>query len=81
VRRIFGPKSDEMMGGWRKLHSGEFHKLYSSPDIIRDDRMTGAMHVARTKDMRETHTEFLTEYLKGKMIGVDGKIILKRVLK
>jgi hypothetical protein len=35
LRRIFGPKRDEIMGEWRKLHSGELHYLYSSPDIIR----------------------------------------------
>jgi hypothetical protein len=35
LRRIFGPKRDEITGEWRKLHSGEFHNLYSSPDIIR----------------------------------------------
>jgi hypothetical protein len=34
LRRIFGPKGDEVMGEWRKLHSGELHNLYSSPDII-----------------------------------------------
>jgi hypothetical protein len=35
LRRIFGPKSDEVTGEWGKLHSGELHNLYSSPDIIR----------------------------------------------
>jgi hypothetical protein len=35
LRRIFGPKRDEVMGEWRKLHSGELHNLYSMPDIIR----------------------------------------------
>jgi hypothetical protein len=35
VLRIFGPKRDEVMGEWRKLPSGEFHNLYSSPNIIR----------------------------------------------
>jgi hypothetical protein len=35
LRRIFGPKRDEVTGKWRKLHNGEFHNLYSSPDIIR----------------------------------------------
>jgi hypothetical protein len=35
LRRIFGPKRDEVIGQWRKLHSGELHILYSSPDIIR----------------------------------------------
>jgi hypothetical protein len=35
LMRIFGAKRDEVMGEWRKLHSGELHNLYSSPDIIR----------------------------------------------
>jgi hypothetical protein len=35
LRRIFGPKGDEVTGEWRKLHNEEFHNLYSSPDIIR----------------------------------------------
>jgi hypothetical protein len=34
-RRIFGPKRDEMTGGWRKLHNEELHGLYSSPSIVR----------------------------------------------
>jgi hypothetical protein len=35
LRRIFGPKRDEVTREWRKLHNEELHKLYSSPDIIR----------------------------------------------
>jgi hypothetical protein len=35
LRRIFGPKRDEVIGGWRKLHNEELHNLYSSPSIIR----------------------------------------------
>jgi hypothetical protein len=35
LRRIFGPKRDEVTGGWRKLHKEELHNLYSSPSIIR----------------------------------------------
>jgi hypothetical protein len=35
LRRIFGPKRDEVTGEWRKLLSEELHNLYSSPDIIR----------------------------------------------
>jgi hypothetical protein len=35
LRRIFGPKRDEALGGWRKLYSEELHNLYSSPIIIR----------------------------------------------
>jgi hypothetical protein len=35
LRRIFGPKRDEVIGGCRELHIEELHKLYSSPNIIR----------------------------------------------
>jgi hypothetical protein len=35
LRRIFGLKRDEVMGGWRKLHNEELHNSYSSPNIIR----------------------------------------------
>jgi hypothetical protein len=35
LRKIFGPKRDEVTGEWRKLRSVELHNLYSSPDIIR----------------------------------------------
>jgi hypothetical protein len=35
LRRIFGPKRDEVTGEWRKLHNEELHDFYSSPSIIR----------------------------------------------
>jgi hypothetical protein len=35
LRRIFGLKRDEIIGGWRKLHNEELHNLYPSPNIIR----------------------------------------------
>jgi hypothetical protein len=35
LRRIFGPKRDEVTGEWTKLQSEELHNLYSSPDIVR----------------------------------------------
>jgi hypothetical protein len=35
LRRIFGPKRDEVTRGWRKLHNEELHNFYSSPNIIR----------------------------------------------
>jgi hypothetical protein len=50
LRRIFGPRRDEVMGDWRKLHNEELHNLYSSPNIIRkikSRRMRWAGHVAR----------------------------------
>jgi hypothetical protein len=50
LRRIFGPKRDEVTGGWRKLHNEELYNLYFSPHIIRmikSRRMRWAGHVAR----------------------------------
>jgi hypothetical protein len=50
LRRILGPKRDEVTGGWRKLHNKELHGLYSSSNIIRvitARRMRWAGHVAR----------------------------------
>jgi hypothetical protein len=35
LRRIFGPKREEVVGGWRRLHNEELHNLYASPNIIR----------------------------------------------
>jgi hypothetical protein len=35
LSRIFGPRCDEVTGGWRKLHTEELHYVYSSPVIIR----------------------------------------------
>jgi hypothetical protein len=35
LRRIFGPKGDEVTGGWGKLHNENFHNLYSSSSIIK----------------------------------------------
>jgi hypothetical protein len=35
LRRIFGPKTDEVTGGWRKLHNEELRDLYSSPSMMR----------------------------------------------
>jgi hypothetical protein len=55
LRRIFGPKGDEVMGECRKLHNGELHNLYSSPDIIRHSksrRMGWAGHAARMGEGR-----------------------------
>jgi hypothetical protein len=55
LRRIFGPKRDEVTGGWRKLHNQELHGLYSSPStirVIKARRMRWAGHVARMGEVR-----------------------------
>jgi hypothetical protein len=55
LRRIFGPKRDEMTGGWRKLHNEELHGSYSSPSIVRvikARRMRWAGNVARMGEVR-----------------------------
>jgi hypothetical protein len=57
VLRIFGPKRDDVTGGWRKLHNEELHNLYSSPRIIRmikSRRMRWAEHVVRMGEKRNT---------------------------
>jgi hypothetical protein len=35
LRRVFGPKRDEVTGEWRRLHNEEFNDLYCSPNIVR----------------------------------------------
>jgi hypothetical protein len=58
LRRIYGSKRDEVMGGWRKLHNEELHNLYSSPDIIRkirSTRITWAGNVARMEEMTNAY--------------------------
>jgi hypothetical protein len=49
LRRIFGLKRDEVMGGWRKTHNEELHNLYFSPNIItmiKSQEMKRAGHLA-----------------------------------
>jgi hypothetical protein len=50
LRRIFGPKRNEVTGEWREIHNEEFNDLYSSHNIVRgikSRRMRWAGHVAR----------------------------------
>jgi hypothetical protein len=58
LRRIVGPKRDEVTGERRKLHKKELHDLYSSPSIIRiikSLRMRLAGHVARMGEKRNAY--------------------------
>jgi hypothetical protein len=58
LRRIFGPKRDEVTGEWRKLHVEELRDLYSSPSIIRiikSRRIRWAGHVVRMGEKRKAY--------------------------
>jgi hypothetical protein len=71
LRRIFGPKRDEVTGGWRKLAlREELHNLYSSPSIIRmiikSRTMGWAAHVARMGEQRNAYRRILVGRPEGK---------------
>jgi hypothetical protein len=58
LRRIFGPKRDEVTGEWRKLRNKELHDLYSTSSIIRiikSQRMRWAGHVARMGEKKNAY--------------------------
>jgi hypothetical protein len=68
LRRIFGPKRDEVTGGRRKLHNQELHDLYSSPSIIRTIKsrtVRWTWNVARTGEKMNA-CALLVEKSKGK---------------
>jgi hypothetical protein len=58
LRRVFGPKRDEVTGKWRKLHNEDLNDLYSLPNIVRvvkSRRMRRANYVARIGEGRGVH--------------------------
>jgi hypothetical protein len=58
LRRIFGPRRDEVTGEWRKLHNEELNDLYSLPNVVRvvkSRRMRWAGHVSRIGEERWVH--------------------------
>jgi hypothetical protein len=55
LRRIFGSKSDEVTGEWRRLHNKELYAVYSSPNIIqviKSRRLRWTGHVERVRENR-----------------------------
>jgi hypothetical protein len=65
LRKIFGPKRDEVTGEWRKLHNEQLNDLYSSPNIvqlIKSRRMRWAGHVARMGERRGKYTVLLGKH-------------------
>jgi len=62
LRRIFGPKRDEVTGEWRRLHNEELNDLYSSPNtvrVIKSRRMRWVEHVARMGEERGVYRVFV----------------------
>jgi hypothetical protein len=56
MRRVFGPKRDEVTGEWRKLHNEKLHDIYCSPTIVRiKSRMRWAGYMARMGEERDMH--------------------------
>ena len=86
LRRIFGPRRDEVTGEWRKLHNKELNDLYSSSNIIRviKSRIRLAGHVA-SMGRKEVYAGIwlgnLTERDHLEDPGVDGRMILKRIFR
>jgi hypothetical protein len=86
LRRIFGPKGEEVAGGWRRLHHEELHNLYALRNIItvmKPRRMRWLGRVVRRGEMRNAF-KFLSENVKGRHhsedLTIDGKVILEWIL-
>jgi hypothetical protein len=87
MRRIFGPKRDEVIGEWRKLHNEELNDLYSSPKfigVVKSRRMRWAEHMTHMEERRSA-TEFLWGDLRERdhleNPGLDGRIILRWIFR
>jgi len=87
LRRIFGPKRDEVTGEWRKLHNEELNDIYSLPNIVRVIKsliMRWAGHVARVGERRGVYGVLVgnpeeKDHLEN--LGVDGRIILRWIFR
>jgi hypothetical protein len=66
LRKIFGPKRDEVMGEWRKLHNEELRDLYSSPSIIRIIKSRSMRWTGHVAHMGEKRNAYIGGKAKGK---------------
>ena len=72
LRKIFGAKRDEITGEWRKLHNAELHALYTSPNIIRNlklSRLIWAGYVARMEQFRNAHRDLVGKPESKRLLG------------
>jgi hypothetical protein len=86
LRRIFGPRRDEVREEWRKLHNEELNDLYSSPNTVRviKSRMGWAGHVERMgRGVVYTGLWWgnLRERDHMEDTGIDGKIVLRYIFR
>jgi len=87
LRKVFGPKREKVTGEWRRLHNEERYDLYFPPYNIRvskSRRIRYVWLVARMGDRGDAY-RVLVDIREGKRplgrLGVDGRIILKRIFK
>ena len=87
LRRIFGPRRDEVTGVWRRLYNEELNDLYRSPNIVRvikPRRMRRAGHVARTRERISCTGIWWGNLSESDHLGdpgVDGRIILRWIVR
>ena len=73
LRRVFGPKRDEVTGKWRKLHDEELRDLYSLPNIVlvvKSRRMRWAGHVVRMGEGRGVHRVLVGKPERKRPLGI-----------
>jgi hypothetical protein len=73
LRRMFGPKRDEIIGGWRKLYNDELHNLYSSPNItimVKSRKMRGTGNIACMGDRRNAYWVSVEKTERQKPLGI-----------